>query len=192
MRIGMIPAVAAILGLAALGWAANARADTTVIGGGFEESCSSWAKAVAAGQAPGLEAIHVCDLAIETEVLPPHQLAATHVNRGVLHMAAAEWAKAVADFNEAAAIEPGLGEAYVNRGAALIGEGRLAEGVAEIDRGLALNPEAPEKAYFNRGVGKERLHDLKGAYLDFMKAAELKPGWALPQAELARFTVVKP
>ncbi len=64
--------------------------------------------------------------------------------------------------------------------------------MAEIDRGLALDPDQPEKAYFNRAVAKERLNDLKGAYFDYRRALELKPDWDMPKVELARFTVAKP
>jgi len=61
--------------------------------------------------------------------------------------------------------------------------------VADIDRGLAYGPEQPEKAYFNRALAKEFLDDTKGAYLDYLKAAELAPTWTAPQVELKRFTV---
>ena len=34
------------------------------------------------------------------------------------------------------------------------------------------------------------MGDLKGAYLDYRKAAELDPGFDLPRQQLTRFTVV--
>lgn len=184
-------AVAAALALVASGHPERASASVTVMGGGFAEDCSKSAQAVAANHPPHAEAIHECDLALDTEVLSTHQLAATHVNRGVLYLVQRLYGQARNDFDQAAAIEPGLGEAYVNRGAALLGLGHPAEAVADIDRGLAFSPEQPEKAYFNRAVAKERLNDLKGAYLDYLKAAELKPDWDMPKAELMRFQVVQ-
>ncbi len=124
-------------------------------------------------------------------MLDAHDLASTYVNRGVLQLATAHYAEAIKDFDSAIAIEPGLGEAFVNRGAALIGQGMDADGIAQIDHGLSFNPTEPEKAYFNRAVAEEQLNDLNGAYKDYRRALELKPGWNMAQTELARFTVVQ-
>lgn len=63
---------------------------------------------------------------------------------------------------------------------------------AEIDKGLTLAPEEPEKAYYNRGLAHEGLADLKAAYFDYRRAAELKPDWPIPQRELGRFSVRSP
>lgn len=191
MQRGFTTAVAAGLGLVSLLWAGQALANTTVIGGGFAEDCSKSAKAVSSNLTPHAEAIHECTLALDTEILGTHDLASTYVNRGVLHLAMGQYGDALKDFDAAIGIEPQLGEAFVNRGAALIGQGHDAAGIAEIDRGLALNPSEPEKAYFNRALAKERLNDLKGAYYDYKRAVELKPGWVMAEAELARFTVVQ-
>ena len=190
MQRGLTTAVAAGLGFVSLLWAGYALANTTVIGGGLAEDCSRSAKAVSTNQPVAAEAIHLCTLALETEVMDAHDLASTYVNRGVLHLAVAEYDNALKDFDSAIGIEPQLGEAFVNRGAALIGQGHDAAGIAEIDRGLAFKPGEPEKAYFNRALAEERLNDLKGAYYDYKRAAELKPGWVMAQSELARFTVV--
>ena len=64
--------------------------------------------------------------------------------------------------------------------------------LTEIDRGLSMNPEEPEKAYFNRALANEGLDDMKAAYLDYMKALELAPNWDAPRHELSRFTVENP
>jgi tetratricopeptide (TPR) repeat protein len=171
--------------------AGSASASTTVIGNGFAASCSQSAKAVSLNRPPATEAIHVCDLAIDTEVLTTHDLAASYVNRGVLYLSMADYVAARRDFDKAVATEPGLGEAYVNRGAALIGMGREREGITEINKGIELGAAELEKAYFNRALAEERLDDLKSAYADYQKALELKPDWAMAKAELARFRVVQ-
>jgi Tfp pilus assembly protein PilF len=133
--------------------------------------------------------IDSCTLAIQTELLSDHDLAGTYVNRGVLYMSMAAYELARRDFEQAMKFDPKMGEAVVNYGGALIGEKKYADGIAEITRGLALNPEEPEKAYFNRALAYESLDDLKSAYYDYSKAAELKPNWAEPRDEMARFTV---
>ncbi len=191
MKHRVIAVVAVAVGLVSASWAGVSRADVTVIGGGFAEDCSRSAKAVSVERAPRADALQECTLALQTEVLGAHDLASTYVNRGVLFLAMARYDNALSDFNAALRVEPRLAEAFVNRGAALIGEGRNAEGVAEIDRGLTFNPSEPEKAYFNRALAEERLNDAKAAYYDYRRALELRPGWPMAQAELARFTVVQ-
>jgi tetratricopeptide (TPR) repeat protein len=148
--------------------------------------CSTLAKR---GMGDPREALSVCTIAIEHDNLTGRDLAGTYVNRGVLRLRGHDWFGARQDFDTAASIAPGMGEALINRGASFIAQKRWAEGVADIDHGLALNPEEPEKAYYNRAIAKEHLDDMKGAYFDYLKAAELAPAWAAPQAELKRFTV---
>ncbi len=181
--------IVAALGAAFLLTAGAAMAEVSVIGNGLAAECSTAATGVAGNQPARRDAIHLCTLALENESMSPHETASTHVNRGVLYMTDGAGDDALHDFDAALKIEPTLPEAMVNRGAALIFSGRNAEGAAEITRGLALNPIEPEKAYYNRGVAEERLHDLKGAYFDYKKASELKPDWAMPKNELARFKV---
>ena len=180
--------VVAALGCVPLFIASHAFADVTIIGNGLAADCSASARA-ASHQARYVDALRACDLALENEPLSTHETAATYVNRGVLYLANRNYEEAKRDFDAASRVEPVLGEAYVNRGAALIGEGRDADGIADIDRGLSLNTSEPEKAYYNRALAEERQNDLKGAYTDYQKALEIKPGWATAQTELARFHV---
>lgn len=188
MVSGLGAAVAA--GVIGLAWAGAAGARTTVFGGGMAQACSESARAVAESHPPHADAIGECSRAIEEEVLNRRDLAATFVNRGVLHLTLADYADARSDFDRAVELMPGMGEAYVNRGAALIGLSQETAAIAQIDQGLTLNPEEPEKAYFNRALAKERVNDLKGAYADFQKALALKPDWPAPKQELARYSVV--
>jgi tetratricopeptide (TPR) repeat protein len=191
MKNHVIGVAAAGLALALISWKCPARADTTVIGGGFAEDCSKSAKAVAVNRPAHVDALNECTLAIQNEVLGIHDLASTYVNRGVIYMAGRQYDAALKDFDSALMIERELPEAFVNRGAALIGMGRDADGIAEINRGLALNPTDPERAYYNRALAEENLNDLKGAYYDYKKALELKPDWEMAKTQLARFTVVQ-
>ena len=174
------------LGAAALFTAApEARASVTVIGGGMAEACS---RAVRAGQADQ-DLLNVCTYALEQEALRRRDRAGTLVNRGIVQMRMKLLGRALSDFERAESLNPNIGETFVNRGAALIMLDRYPEALAEIDRGMAIGIEEPAKAYFNRAIAKEGLEDLKGAYLDFRKAAELDPEWELPRNQLARFTV---
>lgn len=177
------------LAFSACAAAPGAHAASLVLGGGQAKSCYDAARAVESRGPANAFQLADCDRALETEALSVRDRAGTFVNRGILRMSRQEYAAALADYSEAVRIQPESGVAHVNRGAALIALDRPEEGVAAIDQGLANGSDQPEKAYFNRAYGRELLGDVKGAYLDFSKAAELKPGWDLPQKELARFTV---
>ncbi|MGZ8362728.1 MAG: tetratricopeptide repeat protein [Caulobacteraceae bacterium] len=176
--------------LAAMSGAAHA-STMMVGGGGLGRDCYLAAKAHESSGRAQPSDLNICTLALDG-ALSPRDRAATFVNRGIMQMSRQAYAEARADYDAALRIQPNLAEAHVNRGASLIGLGQNAEGVAAIDRGLALGATQPEKAYFNRALAKERLGDVKGAYLDFAEAARLAPAWAAPQRELARFTVTRP
>lgn len=158
---------------------------TTVIGNGLASECSREAISGRFDK-PTLD---LCNAALDGELMRREDTAKTYVNRGVVHLRRNSYELADKDFSSAERIWPKLAELYINRGAVRIRQRRYQEAVAEIDKGLALNPSEPEKAYFNRGLAKEQLDDVKGAYLDFMKAVELKPDWQDPKIQLLRYTV---
>ena len=141
-------------------WASGAAAQVSVFSGSsMANECSALAKR---GVGDPREALSVCTIAIEHDNLTGRDLAGTYVNRGVLRLRGHDWLGARQDFDTATSIAPYMGEALVNRGASFIAEKRWAAGVADIDHGLALNPEEPEKAYYNRAIAKEHLDDMKG------------------------------
>jgi tetratricopeptide (TPR) repeat protein len=170
--------------VAALIASGSAAASDTVIGGGAE-ACSVAAKAGLASPA----VLENCTLAILSENLQGHLLAATYVNRGTVYMALMNWGSALSDFDRALEVEPTMAEAWVNRGGALVGLKRFKEAEENIDKGLALMPEEPEKAYGNRALARWSMDNLKGAYDDFQMALMLKPDWAWPKEQLTAFNV---
>ena len=162
-----------------------AQASVTVLGGGMARDCS---RAAFNGESATRYEM-LCTQALESEVLSLKDRAGTYVNRGVFKLRRAEYAKASGDFTRAVGLNPGLGEAYVNRGAAAVGDRRYADGLADLNRAIELGVGEPEKAYYNRALAYEGLDDLKAAYFDYQKAAELRPAWEAPKRELARFSV---
>jgi tetratricopeptide (TPR) repeat protein len=132
--------------------------------------------------------IRVCSEALD-EVMSRPERAGVLVNRGAIYMADRNLDAAIADFDEAIALTPDLGEAWINRGTAYRGRGDFARSVADITRGLELGVAEPAKAHYNRGLAHEGLNDMKSAYLDYKQAVALAPDWAPPQNELKRFTV---
>jgi tetratricopeptide (TPR) repeat protein len=169
----------------------QAVAGDTVIGTSYARQCEEAAERASNGLTVDPAGAGACDQAIEVQALAAHDLAATHVNRGILALIRHRYDAARVDFDEAIALAPNLGGAYSNRGAVLIAKGEPAAGVAAIDIGLSLGTPSPERAYFNRGLGREALGDVKGAYLDYLEAQHLKPDWPEPTQELARFKVTK-
>lgn len=162
-----------------------AQAAVTVLGNELGYAC---AVAALAGYADDAS-VDTCTLALTSPTLSTRDRAGTYVNRGVIQLRRKVYARAHADFDTAVTIAPTLGEAYVNRGAAYVAQRRYEEGMTEISRGLALGADEPEKAYYNRALAHEGLGDLKSAYLDYQQALQLKPGWADPERNLARFMV---
>lgn len=151
--------------------------------------CAANAAKAAEGAMAPAEAIGACNEAIKGGIIPPDGLPEVFVNRGVILMMMERPDDALRDFDRALALQPDLAEALVNRGAILIAQGRQREGVAELTRGLALGPEQPERAYLNRGRGREDLKDIRGAYDDYRMADTLRPGWQPVLDELKRFQV---
>jgi len=184
----------------------DAQAAVMIFGGTLAKSCFLAAKNVADGLFVPPTAIEECTLAIAGEPLQSHDLAGTYTNRGILYLGRAAYADARRDFDMAVKMMPDLAEAYINRGATSVALGEAArergsntaaarsfkQAIEDLDRGLAFFPDQPEKAYFNRAIAHEGLHDLKNAFLDYTTASQLKPDWEEPQKQLVRFQVTRP
>lgn len=168
-----------------LGFAAPASSAAFVLGGGLASACSRMAVEGRSDE----YSLNTCNYALETETMGKRDRAATLVNRGVIQLRRKQYDRANRDFDQAIRLAPAMGEAFVNRGAALLAQRRWQEGMADIDKGLALDPDEPEKAYFNRALAWEALDDMEAAWRDYSKALALKPDWEAPRKELARFTV---
>lgn len=134
--------------------------------------------------------LSICGRALEEETLSRRDRAATHVNRGIVHMQARDLDSAVADYRAALATEPGLAEAHLNLGIALLhmgGQDRAA--IEELTRALAMKPGRPELALYTRAVAYELVGDVRAAYEDYTAAAALAPDWKDPVEQLKRFSV---
>ncbi len=151
--------------------------------------CSQDAQAAADGLMAPMTAVGTCNEAILAPSSVAHEVAGSHVNRGVLLLTMLQIDDAKRDFERALEIDENQAEALANRGAMAIAEGRAAEGVADLDRAIALGPERPERAYYHRGLGREDLNDIRGAYADYRMALTLNPEMTEAATELSRFQV---
>ena len=176
-------AVSTIACLAASGaWAA-----VRVLGNGAAHSCFEFAEF--GGNTT--DGVSTCDFALEQTTMSVKDRAATFVNRGILRGRKNESEGALADYNQGIALNPGLGEAYVDRGAVMLVLKRYDDALADFDKGITLGANRPEIAYYDRAIVDEALGNIRAAYQDYKKAAEIQPDFTLATEQLARFRVVR-
>ncbi|GAB7079279.1 tetratricopeptide repeat protein [Megalodesulfovibrio paquesii] len=97
-----------------------------------------------------------------------------YYNRGNAWYHKKEFAKALADLDEALAKNPSFAEAMVKRGQVKKDKGDLAGAMDDLHKAVALSPENP-KAYFVRGLLYALDGDATKAMEDFADASRLDP-----------------
>jgi tetratricopeptide (TPR) repeat protein len=172
---------------AALGAIAPAHAAVTVLGNGLAAGCFQAAE-FGANPATG---IVTCTDALGQEVLTAQDRAATYVNRGILRARSGDTSGALADCDRGLALNARMGEGYVDRGTVLMVLQRYPDALTDINRGIAMGAHKPQIAYYDRAIVNEAMGDVRGAYLDYKKAVELEPDFALAHEQLARFKVIR-
>ena len=182
---------AVLAGFVLLAASGSAFGFETVLSNGNAKSCQIAARLAADHRQIDKGAVALCTDALDREQLSAHDVAATHVNRGIILLCQGKFDRAERDFDEAIEISPDLAGAHMNRGAVLIAERRYPDAITALDRSIALGTPEPERAFFDRALARERLDDVTGAYYDLQKAAQLKPDWDEPVKELAFFTVTR-
>lgn len=181
MRLKLIIAAAA----AAMA-AQTASAQVFVIGQGLGGECYQKTKQ---GYVNFRSAEEVCTRALREQAMTKTNRAATYVNRGVLRMREGMYEESLADYSEAKRLSPDLGPVYLNEGAAHIYLKDFQSAIAPLDRAIDLESADLFAAYYNRAIARENTGDVDGAYYDFQKSLELKPGWEPAELQLTRFTV---
>jgi tetratricopeptide (TPR) repeat protein len=178
----------ASLGLAAFFVPADgARASVTFIGPGSAYDCYMAAEY---GQVrPGETALDICNTAMN-DPIAGRELAGTLVNRSIIYVRMGNADMALKDCEDALKIMPTMGEAHANLGVALLRIGRLQDAMTALDKGIEYGVNKPYAAYYDRGLVREDLGDVKGAYVDYKKAVDIKPDFELAQEQLKRFTIM--
>lgn len=161
-------------------------AGVTVIGSSSARLCYLAAESIAM---PGLQEIRQCDIALTEESSDRHNLIATYVNRGILHLRRGNVSGALSDFDEALRRDPNEAEAYLNRGSALLRSDHRREAVAMFSQAIEHNTRRPALAHYGRAMAYELLGDARAAYYDYRRASELDPDWSAPREDLQRFRV---
>ncbi|MES2295057.1 MAG: tetratricopeptide repeat protein [Pseudomonadota bacterium] len=169
--------------------ASQSLAGTIIVGRTDARECylATLAESSPAGDRRGLDA---CDRAANADNGDAYAHAAILVNRADIRLRMRDYTGTLTDANASIALEPDLAAAYLNRGAGLIGLQRYQEALPALEKVIALNPnDRLELAYFNRGIAREHLGDIRGAYHDYKQAQELNPKFEPAKEQLTRFTV---
>lgn len=179
--------ISAIVAVAAIAVAMPAQGAVTVVGGGLARGCYEAVEYARVGTA---DAIKICDMALEQEMMTRRNKAATYTNRGILYMRVGRNERALVDYQKSLSLMPLL-ETKVNLGAALYGLKRYPEALSVLNEGVATDSaDARATGFYNRALTHEKLGNVQAAYDDFRSALETKPDFAQAAKQLQRFTVV--
>lgn len=175
-----------IAGFATLLIGLPASAQVFVIGNGLGKECYEKTARVSTSF---IDAESTCTRALREETMNRENRAKTYTNRGVLRMRAGRYDQSLSDYAEAIKLRPELGAAWLNQGAALIYKKDFGAAIAPLNKAIELNSQDIFAAYYNRAIARERTGDVEGAYADFQKSLDLRPGWDLAEKQLSRFVV---
>ncbi len=124
------------------------------------------------------EAVRFFTQAIDSGELPPGQLAATYVNRGLSYAQAGKFKWAIADYNAAIKMNPKYAAAYNNRGNAHNELGKRNVALADYSKAIELEPRFA-LAYGNRGNLYNELGEFDKSLADFDTAIRYEPRFPL-------------
>lgn len=119
--------------------------------------------------------VSACTIIIETGVLSGKNLAAIFNNRGLAYQLSSDYARSIADFDEAIRLDPTHGSAFFNRARSYHLQKDYDRALADYDKGIALDPK-DAGAYMNRGNLHHERGDTEHAIADYGVAIQIRPG----------------
>jgi tetratricopeptide (TPR) repeat protein len=108
------------------------------------------------------------------KVLP---LSESHVNKGVDYVENGQYENAIAEFDKAIQLDPGLADAYYNRGTVYVTLDQLELGIEDLEKATQLAPDDSE-AHGNLGMAYARLGEFLMAVERLDIAIQLDPDFA--------------
>src|SRR3569832_1066406 len=100
--------------------------------------------------------------------------AKTYVNRGLMYSRKGATAAALADFTQAAQLDPKLDSAYINRASILMKEGNSDGAIADLNRAIQLDPRSAA-VYLSRASVYAHRGDYARAAVDYTAAIKIDP-----------------
>ena len=116
-------------------------------------------------------AVQAYTQAIETNP----DFAVAFYSRGQVKRTIKDYQGATADFNEALRLKPDYPEVLYYRGMVAYRMANYTGCISDLNRAIETLPQPEALAYFYRGMAREQLNDLKGAFSDFSNAIAIKP-----------------
>ena len=140
----------------------------------------------------GHEAIAGCTAAITSGKVSTSNLATLFSNRGIEWSNKHDFARAIADFNEAIRLNPQIVLAFYNRGLAYYSQKDFARAIADYSEAIRLNPQYAA-AFMSRGLVNLTQANWAAAFADFETSSRLIPNspWVLYGRGLAALHVGK-
>jgi len=111
---------------------------------------------------------------LANQVLATRQSAEAYFYRAYAKFVLGDKQGAIADYNQAIAINPQYAKAYTNRGIAKYDLGDKQGAIADLNQAIAINPQYAG-SYYNRGAAKSELGDKQGAIADYNQAIAINP-----------------
>jgi tetratricopeptide (TPR) repeat protein len=102
---------------------------------------------------------------------------AAYTQRGLTFLQQKNLDSALGDFNDALRLDSADSAAYSGRGQVYARKGKHLDAVKEFSNAIRFNANR-DADYHRRGKSYQRLKQISSAYTDFVKAAELDPGYA--------------
>lgn len=118
--------------------------------------------------------IEACTRAVNSNQLPPTDLAVIFLNRGVHWESKNNYEQAIADYSEAIRLNPFSANAYANRGNVLSELRQFVRAIEDYNQAIRINPQHVD-AYVNRGKLWSDHRNYDRAIADYTQAIRLNP-----------------
>jgi hypothetical protein len=118
-----------------------------------------------------------CKQLIDPGAKGPSGAAAARVADGLALAWRGDWNEAIASFDQAIALRPGLAIAWLNRGLAYRSQGDLTHAAADLDQAVRYGGDAARNHY-HRSLLWRQLGNIRGAQADAKRAIDLDPAYS--------------
>ncbi|RUW28025.1 MULTISPECIES: tetratricopeptide repeat protein [unclassified Mesorhizobium] len=126
------------------------------------------------GASAGSLRIAACTRIIEDGTQSPGSRTTAYRNRANTWMDSGDNDRAMADYDNAIALDPNDADAYNDRGLIWLDKGENNSAINDFDRAIELDP-GKASAYYNRGLAWAHKGDNARAIVDYSRAIELNP-----------------